>query len=402
MAADEWTDGIRAFFHGEREVFLRKFRASARKAEGSLRARRCLFLAEHDEENAIAYLKEAVRAQPELRQAHVVLCMALEAHQAPMESRRNAVADAIVEADAWSDPRQRPMAFLKGLSSKPWWDEDIPKWVEVLEGLSPKIREHLEVMMPLLHHHDGPQAPWAMVGGDHRMSGSQDGDAVTRGSWNEVVLFGYGYENTDELCQPLVEMLRALLPDAISLAEAGAGEVILSALAPGTDVAPHCARANHRLTAHLGLLVPEVVGGGPHNAGEIPECGISVAGEWRRWQQDKVVVFDDSFEHEVQNWSEKTRVVLLIRFWHPQLGTSERRQWALREIEAMMARSQRVQVLPPMEPFHEPTTTLEAHLMGLSEGLCPCCGSQEGGDLVLDEEQRCVRLIFRCCGEILH
>lgn len=27
--------------------------------------------------------------------------------------------------------RQRPMAFLKGLSSKPWWDEDIPKWLEV-------------------------------------------------------------------------------------------------------------------------------------------------------------------------------------------------------------------------------------------------------------------------------
>ena len=23
------------------------------------------------------------------------------------------------------------MAFLKGLSSKPWWDEDIPKWIEV-------------------------------------------------------------------------------------------------------------------------------------------------------------------------------------------------------------------------------------------------------------------------------
>lgn len=30
-----------------------------------------------------------------------------QAHQAPMESRRNAVADAIVEADAWSDPRPR-------------------------------------------------------------------------------------------------------------------------------------------------------------------------------------------------------------------------------------------------------------------------------------------------------
>lgn len=28
-----------------------------------------------------------------------------------------------------------------------------------------------------------------------------------------------------------------------------------------------------------------------------------------------------------------------------------------------MARSQRMQVLPPMEPFHEPTTTLEVRLL---------------------------------------
>lgn len=30
----------------------------------------------------------------------------------------------------------------------------------------------------------------------------------------------------------------------------------------------------------------------------------------------------------------KSSALRLIRFWHPQLGTSERRQWALREIEA--------------------------------------------------------------------
>ena len=29
----------------------------------------------------------------------------------------------------------------------------------------------------------------------------------------------------------------------LTILQAGAGEVILSALAPGTDVAPHCARA---------------------------------------------------------------------------------------------------------------------------------------------------------------
>jgi aspartyl/asparaginyl beta-hydroxylase (cupin superfamily) len=32
-----------------------------------------------------------------------------------------------------------------------------------------------------------------------------------------------------------------------------------------------------------------------------------------------VLLFDDSFEHEVVNDTPEDRVVLLIRLWHPQL-----------------------------------------------------------------------------------
>jgi len=33
----------------------------------------------------------------------------------------------------------------------------------------------------------------------------------------------------------------------------------------------------------------------------------------------KVLLFDDSFEHEVRNDTNEDRVVLLIRVWHPEL-----------------------------------------------------------------------------------
>ncbi|CAE7378993.1 Asph [Symbiodinium microadriaticum] len=114
------------------------------------------------------------------------------------------------------------------------------------------------------------------------------------------------------------------------------------------------------------------------------------------------MIFDDSFEHEVRNHAGSTRVVLLIRFWHPSLDTSEKRDMALEEIQASLARAQRLRTLPPLAPaFAEPGPTLEEQLLGRSSGTCANCGSAEGGDLVLDEENRRVRLVGRCCGHVV-
>ena len=39
------------------------------------------------------------------------------------------------------------------------------------------------------------------------------------------------------------------------------------------------------------------------------------------WEAGKILLFDDSFEHEVRNDTDEERVVLLIRLWHPELMT---------------------------------------------------------------------------------
>jgi hypothetical protein len=62
----------------------------------------------------------------------------------------------------------------------------------------------------------------------------------------------------------------------------------------------------------LGLQVPE------------GQCWIKVGNETREWRNGKMLVFDTSFYHSTANDADSDRVVLLIRFWHPELSKTER------------------------------------------------------------------------------
>jgi len=63
---------------------------------------------------------------------------------------------------------------------------------------------------------------------------------------------------------------------------------------------------------HLPLVVPDK-----------SLCRIRVGDETRNWEEGKVLVFDDSFEHEAWNDAELPRVVLIFDVWHPELSTPE-------------------------------------------------------------------------------
>jgi aspartyl/asparaginyl beta-hydroxylase (cupin superfamily) len=51
---------------------------------------------------------------------------------------------------------------------------------------------------------------------------------------------------------------------------------------------------------------------------------MRVGNEIHIWQENKVILFDDSFEHEVVNPTNEERVVLLVDIWHPDLNEKER------------------------------------------------------------------------------
>lgn len=58
----------------------------------------------------------------------------------------------------------------------------------------------------------------------------------------------------------------------------------------------------------------------------VPEnCGaLRVGNEERPWVEGKMLIFDDSMEHEAWNTSDEERVVLLFEIWRPELNDAER------------------------------------------------------------------------------
>lgn len=204
----------------------------------------------------------------------------------------------------WTDPLQRPgyVAHV-GLSSVPCTPrEQHPPWCRILEN------NWIRILNEYNHLISNP-LNFSNVGNGDRGSGHDDHLVVSGRSWKEYVLFGTGSQDTDDDAPFTKQLLRENVPDAVSLAEQGGGEVIFSRLAPRTQIKAHCGPTNLRWTAHLGLVIPD----------SAADCQIRVKHTWHSWKLGKILLFDDSYEHEVRNDTDEPRVVLLIRLWHPDL-----------------------------------------------------------------------------------
>jgi hypothetical protein len=228
--------------------------------------------------------------------------------------------------------------------------------------------------------------------GDHRDgSGQHDGRIVHGGDWREIVLFGAGVNpdgsSKDDVAPRTKLWIRTHLQEAVELAQSGGGEVIFSILQPHTTLLPHCATTNLRLTAHLALSIPGDDGKG--------KCRIRVGSRWESWQRGKVLVFDDSFEHEVENTTDQMRAVLLIRFWHPRL---QERSSALDN--ALRARRlDQVQRFNPPLPGMDDRTTVRQR--ALEESRCPACwGSGYLTIRIVGEEDQPLRAMCSCGQQI--
>jgi hypothetical protein len=205
---------------------------------------------------------------------------------------------------------------------------------------------------------------------------------VAQGSWTEQALFGAG---SREGAAPFTQsLLRRLAPDVVDLCEKGGGEVVFSRLAPRTHIRTHCAPSNHRLTAHLGLVVP------PDAAGR---CKIRVGHEWRGWQPGKVLLFDDAFENEVANETAQERVVMLLRFPHPHAPRGDALAASLLAAAKARDRLLRRRSLPPLRA--DAANQLEALLW---EG-CERCGAPSDQIQLLSKDPA-ARTAARCaaCG----
>ncbi len=195
------------------------------------------------------------------------------------------------------DSLQRPRNFFPGLAAHAWHDPGEFDFVPLLEAASGSIRE--EVL--------------ALVGDSFA---KYRPDLALEGEWTTYKLWSFGTPHRENLdrCPRTAAALDSLSTDH------AAGLTYFSALGPGTRVAAHCGPTNTRLRCHLGIVVP-------------PGCAIRAGTATRSWEEGNCIVFDDSFEHEVWNESDRHRYVLILDVWHPDLTPVE--VWALARIERL-------------------------------------------------------------------
>jgi aspartate beta-hydroxylase len=155
-----------------------------------------------------------------------------------------------------------------------------------------------------------------------RLEDYLQGDGVTP-AWEAFFFYRHGhrFDANHALCPRTSEVLEAI---DLCRIEEQAPEICFSVLKPGSHIMPHYGVSNVRLVMHLPLLVPS-------------DCALNLidVGE-HHWQEGKLLMFDDTFQHEAWNRSGETRIVLLMDCWNPHLTGVE--QLAVKQLIEMISR----------------------------------------------------------------
>lgn len=182
--------------------------------------------------------------------------------------------------------------------------EEFP-WVSAVEDATDDIRAELEGLLAdsrdsfspyLTHSPDEPLNQWRELNQSRR--------------WSALFLYKDG-ERQEANAARCPKTLAALGQAPIVRIPHRGPTHFFSLLEPKTRIPPHTGTTNTRLTVHLPLIVP-------------PGCGFRVGTQTREWHPGKLLIFDDTIEHEAWNDSERLRAILMFDIWHPHLTGPER------------------------------------------------------------------------------
>ena len=210
------------------------------------------------------------------------------------------------EARIFDHPLRQPkFLYLPDLPATPWFEREQFDWVPAVEQQLPAVRDELEALI----REEAGFVPYISADGGESASGTDFSRLAGSMEWNAFYLIkdGNWLEDRCRRCPRTTELMRAV---PAARMRGFAPEVIFSRLRAGGHIVPHFGRTNVRLTVHLGVIVPD-------------QCAIRVADETRGWQEGRVLLFDDSFEHEAWNRSDRDRSVLIFEVWHPGLNAGE-------------------------------------------------------------------------------
>jgi aspartyl/asparaginyl beta-hydroxylase (cupin superfamily) len=182
----------------------------------------------------------------------------------------------------------RLIASSSLVPNDPVLDVRLFPWTQLLRDQWETIR--CEAVAVALQGQAAPSL--ATISPDHRSIAKMN-------MWRSFFLWGYGYR---------IDENAARCPTTAALVERipGLNSAFFSILAPGTHIPAHRGVSKGLITCHLGLIVP--------TDGDVR---MRVDNRVVRWAEGQTLVFDDTYDHEVWNETEGTRVVLLIQFERP-------------------------------------------------------------------------------------
>ena len=203
----------------------------------------------------------------------------------------------------YADRRQKPsFLYFPGLPVAPVFPREALAFADWYESHAERIREEAERVLKerneeiTAFHYDLPE--------DRR-------NFTAGANWDAYFFFDNG-ERFDEHHKACPETSNALAQLPLCRVREHSPEVCFSLMRPGAHILPHRGVTNTRTVLHLGLDIPS---GCALNLTEVQEL---------QWEAGKCFAFDDTYEHEAWNRSDRTRVILLCDIWNPYLTAPER------------------------------------------------------------------------------
>lgn len=208
----------------------------------------------------------------------------------------------ILNGDAQVYLQQPTSFYFPGLPQIQFYEREQFGWAEAIEAATPVIREELLAVLG-----EGVEFPPYVENDPNRPNKAHY--LVANPDWGAYhLLRGEPVEPNASKCPRTIEALKAAPQPYI---RGRSPMALFSLLKPGTHIFPHNGLLNTRLICHLPLIVPD-------------GCRFRVGNEIRQWEEGKLLIFDDSIEHEAWNEGQSVRVILLFEIWRPEISEEER------------------------------------------------------------------------------
>ncbi|KAM3593677.1 uncharacterized protein V6R79_018850 [Siganus canaliculatus] len=192
---------------------------------------------------------------------------------------------------------QRSLYNVDGLKAQPWWTPKDTGYTDLVKTLERNWKTIRDEALAVMDQDTGMFVP-------------EEENLREKGEWGQYTLWQQG-RKVGNSCQGVPKTCALLdrFPEATGCKR---GQIKFSVMQPGTHVWPHTGPTNCRLRMHLGLVIPK------------QGCRIRCTDQTREWEEGKVLIFDDSFEHEVWQDADSYRLIFIVDVWHPELTAKQR------------------------------------------------------------------------------